>query len=123
MQSSDYVTDRRFRLQFLMADSFDPQAAAERLVNYFESKMVSFGPNKLTTELKLDDLDEGDIKCLEIGIVQRVISKDHTGRVVVSCWPTTTNQDPTITINNKVRTTSSKCNDRLKIFVVILNNA
>jgi hypothetical protein len=90
-----------FRLQFLLADSFQPQAAAERLVSYFESKLVLFGPERLTKDLTLADLDEQDIKCLEHGIVQRLVGKDHAGRVVVSCWPTT-NQEPTITIYNKV---------------------
>lgn len=101
IQSPEYVTDRKFRLQFLLADSFEPHAAAERLVAYFDSKLVLFGPDKLTRDLTLADLDAQDVKCLEFGIVQRLVGKDHAGRVVLSCWPTTT-QEPNLTINNKV---------------------
>jgi hypothetical protein len=102
IQSPEYVSNRRFRLQFLMADSFQHQAAAERLVSYFESKLVLFGPDNLTRDLTLEDLGEGDMKCLEHGVVQRFVGKDHAGRVVVSCWPTT-RQEPTMNILNKVR--------------------
>eukprot|EP00529_Nitzschia_sp_RCC80_P009908 CAMPEP_0113501294 /NCGR_PEP_ID=MMETSP0014_2-20120614/32868_1 /TAXON_ID=2857 /ORGANISM="Nitzschia sp." /LENGTH=789 /DNA_ID=CAMNT_0000395853 /DNA_START=244 /DNA_END=2613 /DNA_ORIENTATION=- /assembly_acc=CAM_ASM_000159 len=87
IQSPEYVSDRKFRLQFLLADSFQPVAAAERLVSYFESKLVLFGPDKLTKDLTLQDLDQQDIACLEYGLVQRLVGRDHAGRVVVSCWP------------------------------------
>mmetsp|Transcript_7006 Transcript_7006/g.12989 ORF Transcript_7006/g.12989 Transcript_7006/m.12989 type:complete len:275 (+) Transcript_7006:115-939(+) len=100
VQSPVYVSNRVFRLQFLLADSFVAQAASERLVSYFESKLVLFGPDKLTKDLTLEDLEAEDIKCLEHGVVQRLVGKDHAGRVVVSCWPTT-RQEPTITIQNK----------------------
>jgi hypothetical protein len=99
IQDPEYVSNRNFRLQFLMADNFQPETAAERLVSYFESKLVLFGPELLTRELTLDDLGGEDIKSLAQGVVQRLLGKDHAGRVVVSCWPTT---DPSIGIQNKV---------------------
>ena len=102
MQSPGFVADRKFRLQFLIAESFDPQAAADRLVKHFESKMILFGSQRLTKELTLKDLDGGDRKCLEQGMVQRVVSGDHAGRVVVSCWPTRS-QEAAMTEKNKVR--------------------
>jgi hypothetical protein len=101
IQDPEYVSNRKFRLQFLVADNFQPQAAAERLVSYFESKLVLFGPELLTKELTLDDLGGDDIKSLAHGAVQRLLGKDHAGRVVVSCWPTTP-QEPSIRMQNKV---------------------
>ncbi|KAG7351261.1 hypothetical protein IV203_010621 [Nitzschia inconspicua] len=102
IQDPEYVSNREFRLQFLMADNFDPQAAAERLVAFFESKLVLFGPEKLTRDLTLEDLSGDDIKSLEHGVVQRLVGKDHAGRVVVSCWPTTV-QESSIHIQNKLK--------------------
>jgi hypothetical protein len=102
IQDPEYVSNRSFRLQFLMADSFQPKAAAERLVSYFESKLVLFGPAKLTHDLALDDLCTEDMKCLQHGVVQRLMGQDHAGRVVVSCWPTTL-QEQTVCVQNKVR--------------------
>jgi hypothetical protein len=101
IQDPEYVSNRKFRLQFLMADNFQPHTAAERLVSFFESKLILFGPELLTRELSLDDLEVEDIMSLSHGVVQRLLGKDHAGRVVVSCWPTTL-EEPTICIQNKV---------------------
>lgn len=110
IQNPEYVSNRKFRLQFLIADNFQPPAAAERLVSYFESKLVLFGLEMLTRDLTLDDLGGEDIKSLEHGVVQRLVGKDHAGRAVVSCWPTT-QQEPSIRIQNKVNTTSLRRTD------------
>ena len=102
VQSPEYVTNREFRLQFLLADSFQPRPAAERLVAYFESKLALFGTDKLTKDLTLSDLSPAEINCLELGVVQRLAGTDHAGRAVVSCWPTTT-REPSITTENKLK--------------------
>lgn len=102
VQSPEYVTNREFRLQFLLADSFQPRPAAERLVAYFESKLALFGTDKLTKDLTLSDLSPAEIDCLELGVVQRLAGTDHAGRAVVSCWPTTT-REPSITTENKLK--------------------
>merc|ERR1712241_509631 len=102
IKSPGYVMNRAFRLQFLMADSFEPKAAAERLVSYFESKFELFGPDLLTRDLTLSDLNPEEIKCLELGVVQRLAGTDHAGRSVVSLWPTTT-REPSITAEHKLK--------------------
>jgi len=102
VQAPEFVTNREFRLQFLLADSFQPRPAAERLVAYFESKLALFGTDKLTKELTLSDLSPAEINCLELGVVQRLAGTDHAGRAVVSCWPTTT-REPSITTENKLK--------------------
>jgi hypothetical protein len=112
IQDPEYVSNRKFRLQFLMAENFQAQAAAERLVSFFESKLVLFGPEMLTSDLTLDDLGGEDIKGLEHGVVQRLLGKDHAGRVVVSCWPTTL-QEPSILIQNKVNITVEDASETL----------
>jgi hypothetical protein len=102
IKSPGYVRNRSFRLQFLIADSFMPHAAAQRLIAYFESKLVLFGPNKLTKDLTLNDLCPEEIQCLELGVVQRLVGYDYAGRAVVSCWPTTT-RESWITTEHKLK--------------------
>lgn len=102
MTNPGYVLNRTFRLQFLMADSFEPKVAAQRLVAWFETKLVLFGSEKLTKDLTLSDLTPEEIQCLELGVVQRLAGTDHSGRSVVSCWPTTT-REPSITTEHKLK--------------------
>lgn len=113
IQDPEYVNNRKFRLQFLMAENFHPQAAAERLILFFESKLVLFGPEMLTRDVTLDDLGGVDIKSLEHGLVQRLLGKDHAGRPVVSLWPTAV-EEPSIQVLNKVSDGAMvECNESL----------
>jgi hypothetical protein len=111
MLSSEYVKNRKFKLQFLRADSFQPGAAAIRLASFFEAKTELFGSEKIVEDIRLRDLDKMDIRCLmESGYVQRLSEKDQAGRAIISCWlmKNQEEQDPiTITIQNKVFTCSS----------------
>jgi hypothetical protein len=78
-----YVTDRNFRIMFLRAARYDPEAAAKRIVETLDIKRSIFGPAKLAKKVTLEDLEEEDIEYLESGAVQILPSKDTSGRKIV----------------------------------------
>ena len=45
-QDASYVKNNKFRLKFLRAEYFQPRKAANRMVRYFEEKMMLFGPDR-----------------------------------------------------------------------------
>jgi hypothetical protein len=89
-RSMDYVSNRKFRLQFLRADSFNVRHAAVRIVAYFEAKLELFGLEKLTKCITQRDLDQDDLACLESGISQLLSVRDTTGRAILCVLPSYT---------------------------------
>jgi hypothetical protein len=83
-QDRDYVTNRKFRLKFLRADTFKTKIAAQRVVFFFEEKLKLFGPEKLARDIKISDLDEDDRLWLESGIGQLLPQRDRSGRCVLA---------------------------------------
>jgi hypothetical protein len=81
-QDRDYVTNRKFRLKFLRADTFKAKIAAHRVVCFFEEKLKLFGPESLARDIKIGDLDKGDKVWLESGICQIHPQRDRAGRCV-----------------------------------------
>jgi hypothetical protein len=82
-QSKEYVSNEKLRLMFLRAESFDVYMAASRMVRFFDEKYKLFGPEKLTKDIILADLDPGDIAALERGFYQVLPEKDCAGRKVL----------------------------------------
>jgi hypothetical protein len=82
--SQNYVGDRRFRLAFLRAESFDAKHAAHRMIRYFEEKKSLFGEEKLIKDISLDDLDEEDMNTLEAGYLQVLPVKDRSDRRIIA---------------------------------------
>jgi hypothetical protein len=81
--SSNYVTNEKRLLQFLRAGNYDPQKAAERLVQYFEKKLHLFGKDKLVKDIHLNDLTLSDIQALKAGSHILLDEKDRSGRFVI----------------------------------------
>jgi hypothetical protein len=81
--SPHYVTDRKFCLKFLRADSFDPKKAAIRLVKFMEEKLKLFGPKTLVREVYLSDMNKDDITCLKSGCLQLLPLRDRAGRAIL----------------------------------------
>ena len=75
--------NRKFNLMFLRAASFDPKATAHRIVKHFEFKLRLFGPEKLTQDITIDDLNEDDLSAYKSGYSLVLPGKDCTGRAVV----------------------------------------
>jgi hypothetical protein len=86
-QNKEYVTRHKFRLMFLRAEMFDARLAAGRMVRFFEEKKKLFGPEKLTKEIKLSDLDKDDQKFLNRGVAQILPQRDRAGRCIIIWMP------------------------------------
>jgi hypothetical protein len=66
---------------------FNARLAAGRMVRFFEEKKKLFGPDKLTKEIKLRDLDEEDRKFLDRGFCQIAPLRDRAGRHIIIWMP------------------------------------
>jgi lipase chaperone LimK len=86
-QNKEHVICRKLRLRFLRAESFNARLAAGRMVRFFEEKKKLFGPDKLTKEIKLRDLDKEDRKFLDRGLFQIVPQRDRAGRRIIIAMP------------------------------------
>lgn len=94
-----FVVDEGFRLMFLRADSFDIKAAADRIVQFFETKLDLFGPDKLAKHITCEDLDEDDLNCLDSGYAQILSGRDRAGRAIFCLMPMIKNYK---TLQNRV---------------------
>jgi hypothetical protein len=81
--SSNYVSNTKFRLQFLRADYFDAKNAAKRMVRFFDSKLEIFGREKLTQDITLRDLPGQDIEHFKKGYLHLLHQRDRAGRAIV----------------------------------------
>ncbi|KAL3939101.1 MAG: hypothetical protein SGARI_001493 [Bacillariaceae sp.] len=66
-----------FRLSFLRAAKFEPKNAAERIFQHFQEKLELFGPDKLTKDILIQDLDEETMECLGCGRMQLLPQRDR----------------------------------------------
>jgi hypothetical protein len=74
--------ERVFLLMFLRADRYNARNAAHRMALYFTSKLELFGDNLLAKEITLEDLDEDDIECVNMGSVNILREKDRSRRTI-----------------------------------------
>mmetsp|Transcript_17554 Transcript_17554/g.43195 ORF Transcript_17554/g.43195 Transcript_17554/m.43195 type:complete len:202 (+) Transcript_17554:134-739(+) len=78
-----YVTGQSFRLQFLRCESFNCKNAARRLVLHFQQKKQLFGSGDvLARDVRLSDMDAGDLEDMKKGAIQLLPTCDVSGRAV-----------------------------------------
>jgi hypothetical protein len=82
-----YVHDTKLRLMFLRSDGFHAKDAALRMIHFFEEKLVLFGPDKLTRNIVLHDMNADDRKSLESGFFQILPNRDRAGRAIICGSP------------------------------------
>eukprot|EP00980_Cylindrotheca_fusiformis_P014695 scaffold4002_cov85-Cylindrotheca_fusiformis.AAC.1 len=82
-----YVTSRDFRLMFLRASDYDPEASVKRIMNFLEIQKSLFGEEMLGKKVKLDDLDDEAIASLKSGALQISASADRAGRKILFVFP------------------------------------
>ena len=85
---------------FLRADAFDVKHAAARIASFFQAKLELFGPEKLSKEIGINDLNQDDIECLESGYCQVLPGRDRAGRVILVLLPQIRSAK---SVENKVR--------------------
>jgi hypothetical protein len=76
-----YVQSRKFRLMFLRGKRWEPKEAAAQMLDFFETKLMLFGKEKLCKDITLDDLDEEDRLSIRKGGVQ-LLQRDSGGRMI-----------------------------------------
>ena len=104
LMSPDYVENVDFRLKFLRGDRFDVEIAAKRFVDYFDQKLALFGPEILTRDIGLADLDETDMACLKSGFMQPLPTRDASGRMTLVWIPNLIrNVQGIVKLENRVR--------------------
>lgn len=87
----DYVNNRKFRVMFLRANRYlsngnhryDPREAAGQMLNFFETKTLLFGKQKLVKDITLDDLDDDEKNGLKRGNLQVLPVCDRAGRPII----------------------------------------
>ncbi|KAL3937388.1 MAG: hypothetical protein SGBAC_007499 [Bacillariaceae sp.] len=97
------VTSRRFRIMFLRANRYDPQAAAAQVIKYLELKRSLFGQEKLTKQITMSDLNEDDKDYLESGTVQISTKRDRSGRGILTIFPSLRRIETTIEAELRAR--------------------
>ncbi len=86
-QSLEHVTNEKFLLMFLRGNHFDSKLAAARFVGFFKFKMELFGKDKLGRDIRVNDLNEEDMVCLESGFAQILSTRDRADRAVFFLVP------------------------------------
>lgn len=80
----EHVQSRTFRLGFLRADRFDANAAARRMVKYWERKVELFGTeNAFKSYLSCLDVEAMDPEALRKGGVRLLPRCDGRGRAII----------------------------------------
>eukprot|EP00980_Cylindrotheca_fusiformis_P019637 scaffold6821_cov127-Cylindrotheca_fusiformis.AAC.11 len=103
-----YVSRRNFRLMFLRCNRYEPRAAAEQMLMFFEVKRSLFGTAKLTKDITLLDLNDDDKESLQTGFCQILPVRDNGNRQI-------------ILFAYGLRTAGSPENDARAIYYVLLS--
>jgi hypothetical protein len=82
-QSPEYVSAMKFRLLFLRSSRYDPIAAANKMIKFFEIKKELWGVDKLCKDITLADFDQDDLAALHTGYGQISPLRDMAGRPIV----------------------------------------
>ena len=82
----NYVNDGNLRIMFLRSDYWNPNKAAQKLVQHFEYKLDLWGRDKLCKSITLEDLDDETTRTINSGGMQILPQRDKSGRpVIVEC--------------------------------------
>ena len=85
-QNEAYVKACYF--MFLRANRWNPKKAADRMILFFQTKLVLFGPSALTEKITIErHLTKEDRQALESGKFQLLPVRDTAGRAIVVCIP------------------------------------
>ena len=87
-QADPYYTSKRdFRIMFLRCNDYDPIAAAEQILRFFDMKQSLFGEEMMTNQITLENLDDNVKKCLQAGYTQFLEQKDAVKRQILLFLP------------------------------------
>lgn len=96
-----HVTNRAFRMMFLRANQYDPEAAAKNILEFLEIKRCLFGQERLVKKISLEDLEEEDRLYIERGSFQVTPCMDRSGRQIIVMFPSL--RQPNTNVESEVR--------------------
>lgn len=100
---SNFVDDPQKHLMFLRASLFKPKDAAQRFVNYLETKLSLYGPDLLVKDVKIKDLPEEIQTAIESGVCQILPLRDQAGRgVLIWLPPLRENLTPALRVSQSI---------------------
>mmetsp|Transcript_86320 Transcript_86320/g.249299 ORF Transcript_86320/g.249299 Transcript_86320/m.249299 type:complete len:513 (-) Transcript_86320:61-1599(-) len=79
-----YTSNFDFRAMFARAERYEPSAAAERMIRFFDLKKTLFRTELLTKDILLEHLDEDDMESLRSGGLQFCPARDSAGRPIMA---------------------------------------
>eukprot|EP00980_Cylindrotheca_fusiformis_P017329 scaffold5380_cov131-Cylindrotheca_fusiformis.AAC.6 len=82
-----YVSSRDFRMMFLRASEYDPEASVHRILTFLEIQKSLFPEEKIGKKIMLDDLDKEATESIESGAMQISASTDRAGRKILLYFP------------------------------------
>jgi len=90
----EYVNSVEFRLMFLRSEQFDIPKAANKIVKYWNRKVVLFGPDRAFRKIRIEDFEnEQDQEVLNQVGIRALPGLDEGGRGMVmtirAYWPRT----------------------------------
>ena len=80
MYPNSYINTPEFRLRFLRCDLFDPQKAANRMVNFLDIMLDLFGDYILKRPILLSDFSWDELQVFRRGHLQLLPYRDRSGR-------------------------------------------
>jgi len=83
---SEYVIAPEFRIRFLRTEFFDIKKAVLRYCKYLNHVWDLFGDLALVRQITLNDLNKKELKYLEGGNVQGLLSRDKMGRRIYAIF-------------------------------------
>ena len=87
-QNSKYVHGTNLLLMFLRAENWDVTKACDKMSRFMQIKKESYGIDKLTKDITLDDMDDDDMDMMVHGRTQHVPLKDRSGRRILFAMTT-----------------------------------
>eukprot|EP00980_Cylindrotheca_fusiformis_P023616 scaffold10675_cov89-Cylindrotheca_fusiformis.AAC.3 len=82
-----YVSSRDFRIMFLRACDYDPEASVLRIFGFLEIQKSLFSQDKIGKKILLEDLDGEAIESIKSGAMQISALTDIAGRKVLFIFP------------------------------------
>ncbi|KAG7344535.1 hypothetical protein IV203_022543 [Nitzschia inconspicua] len=84
LTTESVIKDDEILLRFLLADRLNAKKAARRLVEYHSMTVELFGDSVLSRPIMLGDLNRQERKLLESGWIQLLLTRDATGRRIMT---------------------------------------
>ena len=81
--TTTHINTYEFRIMFLRCELFDVAKAARRLINFVEVMYDLYGDLGLQRRIRLNDMEEDELKAIQSGYTQLIKGRDRAGRRIL----------------------------------------